>query len=265
MRVELSIGTIDLLRFVRYDHDFPRHAHDFFTLGVFLRGNGELYCRGARWPAGDGTVLAVPPDEAHEAVPSRGGWTYDVMYPSRELARLVSDDMETVDSPRFERPVFDDPDLAREILGVHRLLRSTDSLAAEERLLSVLRRLIERHATPHASSHPRAIYAVARAREVLTDRYAEHIPLAQLAAACAVSPFHLIRVFRDVVGMPPHAFQTQVRANRARDMLRRGEPSSRVAHECGFADQSHFTRTFKRIFRDHAARVPAGHVARCGY
>ena len=48
--------------------------------------------------------------------------------------------------------------------------------------------------------------------------------------------------------MPPHAYLTQVRANRARNMLVSGEQLSATAYMCGFADQSHLTRTFKRIF-----------------
>ena len=48
--------------------------------------------------------------------------------------------------------------------------------------------------------------------------------------------------------MPPHAYLTQVRANRARELLVRGEPLSAVAYTCGFSDQSHLTRIFKKIF-----------------
>jgi AraC-like DNA-binding protein len=65
---------------------------------------------------------------------------------------------------------------------------------------------------------------------------------------CDTSPFHLVRCFTDVVGMPPHAYLTQVRANRARALLLSGEGLSGVAYRCGFCDQSHLTRTFKRLF-----------------
>jgi AraC-like DNA-binding protein len=51
------------------------------------------------------------------------------------------------------------------------------------------------------------------------------------------------------MGMPPHAFQTQLRITRAKEMLRRGWPISRVALEAGFADQSHLTRHFKRLLQ----------------
>jgi AraC-like DNA-binding protein len=57
-----------------------------------------------------------------------------------------------------------------------------------------------------------------------------------------------VRSFTDVVGMPPHAYLTQIRANRARALLLAGETLSGAAYRCGFCDQSHLTRTFKRLF-----------------
>jgi AraC-like DNA-binding protein len=48
-----------------------------------------------------------------------------------------------------------------------------------------------------------------------------------------------------------------VRVNRAREMLRRGEPISRVAFDTGFSDQSHLTRRFKRV-----VGVPPGQYAK---
>jgi AraC-like DNA-binding protein len=47
--------------------------------------------------------------------------------------------------------------------------------------------------------------------------------------------------------MPPHEYQLQVRIARAKSALRTGSPIAQVALDMGFADQSHFTRVFKRL------------------
>ena len=73
------------------------------------------------------------------------------------------------------------------------------------------------------------------------------MPLEELASLANLSPYHLARVFRDEIGMPPHAYQTQARLGRTRVLLLRGWPPARVAQETGFADQSHLTRRFKRL------------------
>jgi AraC-like DNA-binding protein len=49
------------------------------------------------------------------------------------------------------------------------------------------------------------------------------------------------------VGVPPHAYQIQLRIARARHLLALGMPPSAVAAEVGFHDQSHFIRHFKRV------------------
>jgi AraC-like DNA-binding protein len=251
-RVALSIGTLDLLRFSRYDHDFPRHSHEEFTVGVFDTGNGSLGYRRASWRAYDGTVLAVPPDEAHTAEPLRGsGWTYRAMYPSTELMSAALGHADGDPPVFFSQPIYDDPPLARTLAHLHAMLESgTQTLDAEAVLVTALHALVARHGVAPPAARPDTPVAriVTTTREYLHTNYSRPIKLATLAALCDTSPFHLVRCFTDVVGMPPHAYLTQLRANRARALLLRGERLSGVAYSCGFCDQSHLTRTFKRLF-----------------
>ncbi len=51
---------------------------------------------------------------------------------------------------------------------------------------------------------------------------------------------------RRELGISPHAFRLLARLNRARQMLRAGDPIAAVAADAGFADQSHLTRLFRR-------------------
>jgi AraC-like DNA-binding protein len=248
-RVELSIGALDLFHFQSYDHAFPRHSHDRFTVGVFGEGNGSIRMNGASWRAADGAILVVPPDAPHSADPLRGrGWTYRTLYPSGDVMDAALG--RPSESARFSRPVVADREIAMSISMLHETLESSGStLATEVTLLEVLARLVERHGESGAS--PRAKYAgsaVILARRYLDENYSAAIRLAELSSVCGMSPFHLIRSFREAVGMTPHAYLTQVRANRARELLPGGMAISAIAYRCGFSDQSHLTRTFKRIF-----------------
>jgi AraC-like DNA-binding protein len=248
-RVELSIGALDLFHFQSYDHAFPRHSHDRFTVGVFGQGNGSIRMNGASWRAADGAILVVPPDAPHSADPLRGrGWTYRTLYPSGDVMDAALG--RPSESARFSRPVVADREIAMSISMLHETLESSGStLATEVTLLEVLARLVERHGESGAS--PRTKYAgsaVILARRYLDENYSAAIRLAELSSVCGMSPFHLIRSFREAVGMTPHAYLTQVRANRARELLPGGMAISAIAYRCGFSDQSHLTRTFKRIF-----------------
>jgi AraC-like DNA-binding protein len=87
------------------------------------------------------------------------------------------------------------------------------------------------------------------------------VTLRALARFAGLSAFHLCRVFREAVGMPPHAYQTQIRVRRAKSLLAAGVPIARAAAEAGFYDQSHLTRHFKRIVGLTPGRYVVGTAA----
>jgi AraC-like DNA-binding protein len=101
------------------------------------------------------------------------------------------------------------------------------------------------------------IGVVERARLFLHSRFSERLRLTALAEECGLSIFHLIRVFRRSVGVPPHEYLTLVRVSHARAMLRHGSSIADVAYACGFSDQSHLTRVFKKTLG-----VPPGEYVR---
>src|SRR5690606_1034110 len=73
-------------------------------------------------------------------------------------------------------------------------------------------------------------------REHLEAHYAENISLAELASVAGASAYHLSRLFTAEVGMPPHAFQTQARVERAKSLLLSGMSVAEAAAETGFFD-----------------------------
>jgi len=73
--------------------------------------------------------------------------------------------------------------------------------------------------------------------------------LAELAALAGLSQSQLLRAFKATLGMPPHRWLLAQRVRRAKAlMLGTGMSIGEVALECGFADQSHMTRVFSRIY-----------------
>jgi AraC-like DNA-binding protein len=83
-------------------------------------------------------------------------------------------------------------------------------------------------------------------REILHENLIDPPSLDELAAAANTTPFALLRAFRAVTGLPPHAYLNQVRVHRARELLDAGLRAAEVAAHTGFADQAHLTRHFKR-------------------
>lgn len=108
------------------------------------------------------------------------------------------------------------------------------------------------------SKTPRAIE---RAKLYLHDRFNESVSLDELMALTRLSRFHLVRAFALHTGIPPHAYQLKLRIERACVLLRAGVTAAEAAIQVGFADQSHFTRHFKRIRRITPGQYAHMHAA----
>jgi AraC-like DNA-binding protein len=74
------------------------------------------------------------------------------------------------------------------------------------------------------------------------------LSVTELASEAGMSPFHFLRIFRQVVGMTPYQFVLHTRLHRAAVRLRRTrEAVLSIALEAGFADLSTFNRRFRRV------------------
>ncbi|MGH8294938.1 MAG: helix-turn-helix domain-containing protein [Steroidobacteraceae bacterium] len=89
----------------------------------------------------------------------------------------------------------------------------------------------------------------------------ERVSIDTLAAEAAVSPFHLLRLFDQVVGVTPYQYVLRRRLHRAATRLcDSSEPIATVALQSGFDDLSEFNRHFRRIF----GLTPGEYRARAG-
>lgn len=84
-------------------------------------------------------------------------------------------------------------------------------------------------------------------RRIAVEPEEEHA-LIRLANDAAMSPYHFLRTFRQVVGMAPHQYVLRTRLQRAAWRLRRSQDEiSVIAFGAGFNDLSTFNRRFKKI------------------
>jgi transcriptional regulator GlxA family with amidase domain len=140
-----------------------------------------------------------------------------------------------------------------------------DAAAAEEAVCVAIAELMRGHADRHAPNrtlHPstgiaRKSRVVETIRVVLHDSYAsaDETSLRVLAERTGVTPFRVIRAFREATGLTPHHYLIQVRVERARRLLAEGTIPSMTALMTGFADQSHLTYHFKK----HLGITPANY------
>ena len=101
-----------------------------------------------------------------------------------------------------------------------------------------------RRVTPSTRDERRVTLA-ARRIEAQAD---SKLSIAALAREAAMSPYHFLRTFRQVIGLTPHQYILRTRLNRAAVRLRAGEePVAAIAYDAGFNDLSTFNRRFRRL------------------
>ena len=89
---------------------------------------------------------------------------------------------------------------------------------------------------------------LARAVEFLRESFTEHLTLTQVASAAGVHPVYLAREFRRFYGCTIGEYIRRLRVERAcRQLSSSDESLATIAASAGFSDQSHFSRTFKRL------------------
>ncbi|MEO0457919.1 MAG: AraC family transcriptional regulator [Cyanobacteria bacterium P01_A01_bin.114] len=95
-------------------------------------------------------------------------------------------------------------------------------------------------------------------RAYIDAHLSEDISLAELAKVAGLSKFYFSEMFKQSLGLPPYRYVLLQRIERAKQCLREGNlPISDIALHCGFADQSHLAKHFRksvgttpRAFRD---------------
>ena len=90
--------------------------------------------------------------------------------------------------------------------------------------------------------------AVRRVRAYIQENVTETILLEHLVEIAGLSKFYLLRIFRDSVGVPPHAYQVCLRLARAKSLVRTRRSLAQVAADAGFSDQSHLIRHWQRAY-----------------
>jgi AraC-like DNA-binding protein len=254
------------------EHAYVPHSHPTWTVAVVHHGAARFEVDATQQRADRGELFVLEPEAVHTgmaAVPE--GWAYKVLYLDPALVHEW-DERDGL-APRAARwVVFRDRALRDSLLAMHAVLAQAGSaggtdcvneaggagaagrapeaagLELDEAVAATIDAL-----RPHLKPAPvtrdrgRAEHtAVRRARSYLSERWDRPVTLAELASVAGLSRFELLRRFRAQLGLTPHAFQRNLRITRARSMLLAGVPPARVAAECGFADQPHLTRTFRR-------------------
>lgn len=227
------------------------HHHPTVSIGVVDAGrslftgagNGEV-------ELSPGTLVFIPADRVHACNPAPdAAWSYQMLHldaawlaavrreyaaawPGEdEAVRIVKEPASYTRFCRLNTLLFGDADAADKEAALIEFIGDHDGAPGQA---------IAKPAAPGNLAEQ-----IRPALDFIRNTPTEHIPLAALADLARLSRYQLIRAFRSVTGLTPHAWQLNQRINLARQRLGRGEQLAELALALGFADQAHFQRVFK--------------------
>jgi AraC-like DNA-binding protein len=218
------------------------HFHDEAQVSVVWNGHRDYRIGSSCVRLHPGQLLVIPGLRPHLALPSMDDEVQSVEFYLAPAA-LSIDAQRLLDSSPF-------------IVIEHSLFKhAVPQGIAELALECVMKRLV-------SSNQPsvRPLYMPAKAD--LRETAIGSDGISDAARRFGYTREGFIRAFAREIGMTPNAYKINRRLNFGRQLLRKGESISEVAHETGFSDQSHFGRAFLRHFGATPGQFRAAHSGR---
>jgi AraC-like DNA-binding protein len=251
---------VELLRAWFAGPAYAKHRHDTYAIGATESGLQVFDYRGAARACRPGQVAVLHPDEVHDGrAGTADGFGYRIVYvePWRiaDAARAIGGRPRPL--PFVPDPVVRNTRLARIVREAFR--SDLDSLAADSLVVALAEQLLAAEGGGEGPVLPRRVdaAAIARARQFLDAERTRVVHSSELERLTGLTRYEVARQFRLMLGTSPHRYLLNRRLDEARARIRRGQSLAAVAYDTGFADQAHFTRTFKAAFGLTPARYRA--------
>jgi AraC family transcriptional regulator len=224
----------------------PTHSHQNAVFCVALRGVCSEVFAGKVRQYEAATVEFLPPDQCHSLdFPFSDTRAFSINIDTYWIERAREFSLQLDNSVHAHGGLLSG--LMMKIYGEFRHLDSASPVAIQGLTMEMFA-AVSRTQSKLTSRQPQRW--LARAVEFLRDSFTEHLTIAEVASAASVHPVYLAREFRRFHGCTIGEYIRRLRVERAcRQLSSSDESLAMIAAGAGFSDQSHFSRTFKRVMR----------------
>ncbi len=217
---------------------YKLHQHPQLSIGAIIDGETVSRCGGQEYHLKPREMIAIAPEVAHSCNPLAGTpRSYHMLYIAKPwcLEQLGGEAGATL---CCEHTVIRNPQLFTAFMHVIELMKRGDT----ERLAYAVRELLT--SLPGLTICPQQQSEFHEMQSTLQADFTLAPTLDRLAGHYALRKETLIRQFKQATGLTPGAWLNNARIEFARTQLRAGGDITEVGYQSGFADQSHFHRTF---------------------
>jgi AraC family transcriptional regulator len=222
----------------------PKHSHQYAVFCVALTGMCSEIFAGKVRQYEVSTVEFLPPDQCHSLdFPFADTRAFSIEIGTTWIERAREFSLRLDNSVHAHGGLLSG--LMMKIYDEFSHLDSASPVAIQGLAMEMFA-AVSRYHSNSCDSQPQAW--LVRAVELLRESFTEHLTLTQVALAAGVHPVYLAREFRRFHGCTIGEYVRRLRVERAcRQLGSSDESLATIAAGAGFSDQSHFSRTFKRL------------------
>lgn len=230
-------------------HPEKKHAHDEYSIALIEKGKSKLEYLNEAVEISEGQAIFIEADIMHYCHPEDfTNWSYQMLYIKKSwFSQLLKKEtkphkllVKSLDKETFSKVqhAFD------------KLRSDIATLEKEEILFEMIENLfrIDNYFIFDQDIISNNDIACEKVRQYINNNFLDKIYLEELSEQCGLSRYYIIKLFKQKYDVTPHAYQTSCRMNYAKEEISKGKEISEIAHEIGFYDQSHFSKTFKAYF-----------------
>jgi AraC-like DNA-binding protein len=229
---------------------FKPHMHQTIGIGAVHEGEVLYDVNGKKAILAPGSLVVINPETLHTCNPANErersyymlhldtNWCFQVQRSMWKIEQFVKVEKSRLDDvPLYEQYAKTVEHLMDEKVHLQEKEQMLFDLVCDVFSVACSTQLIKKEHTDNIED----------LKKILSVDLQKDYTLDSLAEELGVNPYTLIRSFKAVTGITPHAYRMNCRIEHARKLLRQGGNIAETALECGFFDQSHFHRHFKAM------------------
>lgn len=216
------------------------HYHENSHLSFVLTGGGIEKRKSSEFERSPGQIMFFHAGESHQCI--------NKLFPARnvnlEIEPVFLRDNRLTESA-VNLSVLKNPNSKFIMLKVYKEILTADAFSASSIKLLLLNLVCADNKTGSEKGPPLWVNVI---KELLNDRWNENLTLKDLSKATGVHPVTISKFFPKYFSCSFGEYMRGLKIEKSLQMIKTSSLSlTEIAYECGFSDQSHFTRTFKHL------------------